>query len=376
MTASLLLLLTLLQGSVPAQEDPFVRCTKCKNVGIRPCGEHAERDCDLEGNAVWCSMVGSCATCGGTGWLECPHCENPAVEARLANRRAAIPDVAAEYAYFEKDLGRPLALAATAHFVLLWDVERAKVDRKVLGRHELLHLYVDRLEHLYADYVSLLGVADREFRHRSRILVWSNQQDHHDGALRYCHQAFQNGVRLLGMHPTYSVPAVPGLFPSDELLHRNIVHNATHLLLSHQEPIHWMGLTKGGWADEGLAHWFEERYFGICDNYCYQEQDTNRDFKGGRWKPAVREMVQEEESPPLAGLFQENTDTLSLPQHSAAFSLVDYLMQLDGKKLNRLLKLLRKKVETRDALPETFGLSTLELEASWKEWVLATYPTR
>ena len=30
------------------QDDgaPFVRCTKCKNIGAKPCPEHEEKDCD------------------------------------------------------------------------------------------------------------------------------------------------------------------------------------------------------------------------------------------------------------------------------------------------------------------------------------------
>ena len=107
-----------------------------------------------------------------------------------------------------------------------------------------------------------------------------------------------------------------------------------------------------------------------------QEQDTNADFKGGRWKPRVRKMVARDDSPPFAGVFQQNTDTLTLDQHAVSFSLVDYLIQLDGEKLDALMKFLRKKVATRDALKKTFGISPLALEVEWKEWVLATYPTR
>ncbi len=357
-------------------EDPFVRCTRCRNLGRRPCPEHDRADCELEGNAVLCSATWPCGTCGGTGWLECPHCENPAVETRLAARRARIPALAAEYAYFEADLGRPLTLAVTDHFALVWDVERAKVGKRVLSQHALLHLYVDRLERVRRDYVSALQVADDAFLHRSRVLVWSNQADHQAGALRYCNQAFRNGTRLLGLHPTYSVPAVPDLFADDELLHRNLVHNVVHLLLSHQAPIHWMGVTKGGWADAGLAHWFEDRYFERCDNYCYQEQDTNADFRGGKWKPAVRRMVARGEAPPLAELFRQNTDTLSLEQHAVAFSLIDHLLDRDGAKLNALLIGLREKRETRDALRAAFDTTPLELETQWKAWVLDTYPAR
>ena len=51
--------------TVSFQEDDFVRCTRCKNVGARPCGEHEKEECELEHNVLYCSAIGLCETCGG-----------------------------------------------------------------------------------------------------------------------------------------------------------------------------------------------------------------------------------------------------------------------------------------------------------------------
>lgn len=371
-------LLVALVGGFSAQEEgePLVRCTRCRNLGARPCGEHPGVDCTLEGNALYCSVVGACDACGGAGWVDCGRCENPSSDARLEGRRSEIPGLADEYAYFERDLGRELALAVSSNFVLVWDLERLQVGKKWKSSHELLHLYVDRLERMRSEYVDVLDVEEGSLRSRVRILVWSTFEDHEAAALLYCSQTAPAGVKLMGQYPTYTVPAVKRLFASDAELHRNLVHSTSHLLLSHQEPMGWMGITKGGWADAGLAHWFEDRFFGICDNYCYQEQDTNRDFRGGKWRPAVRKLVQRGEAPGFGSLFEQNTDTLTLEQHAVAFSLVDYLVALDGAKLNSLLELLREKKATRDVLKKTFGVSVLRLQEDWQRWVLETYPTR
>jgi len=362
--------------AVTFQEDDFVRCTRCKNVGARPCGEHEKGACELEGNVLYCSAIGLCETCGGTAWVDCPHCENPATEARLAAKREAAPALAAGLAYFEQDLGRPLLHAESPHFVIVWDVESMKVGKKRLAAHELMHLYVDHLELLYTDYTTTLGVEDDEFTQKSRILIWLNSIDHADASRRYCDQTAPAGVKLMGIDPTFSVPYLKNLFRNEEVFRRYVIHNTTHLLLSHQEPLRWMGENKGGWGDAGLAHWFEDRYFDVCDVYCYTEADTRQGFKGGRWKVKVRKLVSSDEAPSLAGLFQKNTDGLTLDEHAVAFSLVDYLIAFDPEKLNLVFKQLREKKPTRDVLKQVYGLNPIQLEERWSAWVLATYPSR
>ena len=138
----------------------------------------------------------------------------------------------------------------------------------------------------------------------------------------------------------------------------------------------WIGDKKYGWADAGLAHWFEDRYFDKCTNYCYQEQNTRVDFKSGKYKPAVRKMVAAGKAPPVAAVFSRTIEDLTPEEHAISFSYVDYLLTLDGKKYNKMMKMLRRKVPTRDALKECYGFNPLQLEVKWREWVLETYPTR
>jgi hypothetical protein len=180
----------------------------------------------------------------------------------------------------------------------------------------------------------------------------------------------------MGAEARYSVCGNKQNFQNDEALWRNLVHCGTHILLANQTPPQWIGNIKGGWADEGLAHWFEDRYWGICDTYCYQEQNTNVDFKSGKYRLAMRKMIVEGHVPPIADVFQQNVDTLTLPMNVACFSYVDYLLFRDGAKFKELVKLLKVKKPTREALQEVYGVSPIEFETQWKAWVLETYPTR
>jgi hypothetical protein len=370
-------------GSQQDEERAAPTCRKCKSTGVLPCGEHPKDECKLEQGVLFCSVVADCEACGGTAQVDCHKCENEAAQEELENRRESFVSTGKRLAWVDDtwNAGRnsepdKLRKVETEHFILVWEMEGMKVGRKRLNPHQAMHLYAERLEVLYADYLGALHARDYEFQKKSVVLIWYLVGDQEEASLRFCSNGARNGVKLMGSTPRYSVCANKQFFNSDEELHRNLVHNTTHLLLSHQRPSMWIGDKKYGWADEGLAHWFEDRYWQKCTNYCYQEQNTRVDFKSGRYKVAVRKMVATEKAPSVGEVFSRTTNDLTLPEHAVAFSYVDYLLETDGEKFNRMMALLRRKTPTRDALKECYGMNPLQFEAKWKAWVLDTYPTR
>ena len=363
----------------PAEDAPsWPKCLNCKTTGQEPCPDkvHKKVDCELEANARYCSMVFDCETCAGVGFIDCTECERPDVEGELATKAEGLPAIRKKVLEYDEEMGFELHTIVSDNFELVWEIESMKVGRKKLDQHELMHLWVDRLEELREDYVTTLKVKEGSFRQRIRVFVWWLPKDQKDGSLRFCQQGNEEGVKLLGLNPTYSLCGNKKNHKNDESLHRNIVHNVAHLLLSHQDPMDWIGNKKGGWADAGLAHWFEDRYWEKCDTYCYQEQNTNVDFKGGKWKPAVRKMVREDDYPKIGTVFSKNTDGLTLEEHAIAFSYVDFLIHEDAKMFNLLCRRLRSKTPTRDALAEAFGYTPIQMEEAWAAWVEDTYPLR
>ncbi len=364
--------------SEAAQDAKPDDCKKCENMGRVSCPEHTRAECDLEleFGLLYCSVLVDCPACGGTGLVVCPDCKSESATTSLADRRAQLAARKLALKPFDDTMGRPLRKAESPHFVLVWEVDRLKVNKKHLLAHELLHVYLKRLERLFGDYCATLGVSDQEFESKFDVFVWQFPDDQLEGSQKFCGQGGQGPIKLMGRKPRFSVLGTKAYFQDDEHLHRNVVHSVTHLILSAQQPSEWIGNLKGGWADEGLAHWFEEKYWGICDNYCYQEQDANVDFKGGKFKLALRKMVSSDDTPPISEVLQHNTDTLTLPMHAASFGYVDYLIYRDSAKFNQLLKKLREHVISREALQQVYALSPLEMETQWKAWILSTYPTR
>ena len=376
---------TLAPGAAAHQDEEAKSppCRSCKSTGLAPCSEHPKAECVLERGALYCSEVAGCEACGGAGEVDCTKCNNEGAERALEARRKQAARGVERLRWVDDtwNKGRErepetLRKAESEHFVLVWEMEGMKVDRKRLNEHQMMHLTLDRLEQVFDDYLAAFQAGAHEFTKKSVVLVWYLDSDQVQSSLRFCSTSAKNGVKLLGATPRYSVCANKQFFRDDEELHRNLAHSVGHLLLSHQRPSQWIGDKKYGWADEGVAHWFEDRYFGICTNYCYQEANTNVDFKSGKYKLAVRKMVATDDCPPVALVFSRTTQDLTLPEHAVSFSYVDYLITLDGKKFNQMMKRLRQKVPTRDALKECFEMNPLQFEEKWREWVLATYPTR
>ena len=351
-------------------------CKKCHGAGRLPCPEHPKNECEFEDKVLFCSIVADCPVCGGAGFVWCETCKKEEAKQALDARRATIQARRPILKPIDDRMGRPLRKVETAHMVMMWDIDKFKIEKRWVDAHEALHVYAERMEKLYADYCARLSVEDKAFEKKCWIFVWWRDEDHRDGAVKFCEQSAPGGVKLMGPEARYSVCGNKQHFITDEQLYRNIVHCVTHLLLAHMKPQQWIGNIKGGWADEGLAHWFEDRYWGVCDVYCYQEQNSNIDFKAGKFRLAVRRMVTEGTSPPIAEVFQQNIDTLTLPMNAACFSYVDFLMYRDGPKFKELITKLKTKVPSRDALQQVYGMSPMDLEAQWKAWVLATYPTR
>lgn len=362
--------------AMAAQAPQKVECKKCASTGRQPCPEHDKAECALEDDVLYCSVIAGCAVCGGVGFVPCGECDNAPARAALEEKKAEIVARQVKLSYIDTTMGRPIRKAESKHFVLVWEMDRLKVEKKWLEAHALTHLYLKRLETLYTDYCARMQITDKEFVEKLRVFVWQFPQDHADGSLRFCRQSSKGGVKLMGNTPSYSVCGHKQNFQDEEKLHRNIVHCVTHLLLSAQNPVAWIGNIKAGWVDEGLAHFFEDRYWEICDTYCFQEANTNVDFKGGRFRLAVRKMVDEEKTPSVAEVFEQNSDTLTLPQHAVSFSYVEWLLNKDAAKFNELVKKLKAKVPTRDALKQIYGMSVLDFDAQWKSWVRQTYPTK
>jgi len=374
-----ILLCLLLAWCLPgvASQLPATTCTRCHATGKLPCPEHKAAEAALEEGVLYCSVIAGCEECGGTGFVPCSACVNVEARKALEERRARVGKCGADLKSIDDTMGRPLRKAESAHFVVVWEMEGIQVDQRRVEPHEALHLYCTRLEALFADYCATMGIGEGEFREKTWVFVWFLPKDHYDGSQKFCETTpTKGGVKLMGIHSRYSVCGNRKEFRTDAQLHRNIVHSVSHLLLSAQKPTAWIGSMKGGWLDEGLAHWLEDRVSGICDNYCMQEDLPNPDFERGRYRLGIRKLVAKGDVPAITEVTTHNVDTLSVVMNAVAFSYVDYLVPLGAEKLDALAKKLKNKIPAGEAMRDVYGMNLLEMEERWKAWVLETYPVK
>ncbi len=379
LTSSALLLLSALLFGAQDPEVKHKKCRYCNTTGMVACEDkvHGRVDLSMEGNMVLCTHVGECDTCNSLGRIVCDKCLRPDAAKRLARMHEKRAAALVRHQELEAEMKRKLPGGESEHFRLLWDIESMKIGRKRLDQHELLHLFADRMEQVHARYLEVLQVKEREIPDRSAMAVWWLPKDHDDAARRFCGGNASMGVKRMGPKPFFSTCGTRSHFPSDEDLHRYLVHNAAHLLLSNHTPSKWMGQYKGGgWFDEGLASWFEIDLVERAQTWCFQEQGTGGPWGKGKWRIAVRKLVQQDRQPSVATVLGRDVNTLQQAEQAIAFSLIDYLIQIDGSKLPAMATRLKNKSPAREALIDIYGLSPLTLESNWKEWVLETYPTR
>lgn len=329
----------------------------------------------MEEGSIFCSIAARCPQCKGLFKVDCPDCRGNEGESNLETAVAEQARWMEKQAAFEKNMGGPTrARLITKNFDLTFELEGMTVGRQQLDQHQLLHLYSKRLDELRALFDETLVLRDMDHKcPRYLVMIWKSPVDNREAAARYADNGGSGaGVKLLGHKGVYTMVRDKNNQPQDDDLHRSVVHNVSHLFLADLFDGVWIGNRKGGWLDEGLAHWFEDKLFGQCTNFCYQEQNTLMSFKGGKWRMPVRSMVETGRMPPFSETGSKMSDQLTAPEHALSFAYVDFLINRDAKQLQKVVHLYQKKKDTREAM-EPYGMSMIDFEAQWKKWVLEKY---
>lgn len=370
----------LFAASLAAQAAPATTCRSCGNHGVVDCGKHKKAALEQERAVASCSHSESCKSCSGALRVDCKQCTNEIAEGEL---QARVETVRAWREGLRKSVDahskvEPMLHLETSHVDLSFGVAKLTVGKSKLDTHEGMHLYGDRIESLRKLYMETLTVDEKEFSARLRVYMCRDSRQANDLGPRVTGLGgnFAVGTKLMGVDAVYCMWQEPRGLPDDEALHRNIVHNLVHLLTSNMEPAGYFGNPANGWVDEGLAHWFEDKIGGKCTNYCFEEVLTQQGqtWKGGKWRPAVRAMLDAKELQSLAAIAPKNTDQLTFPEHAQSFAMVDFLIaKHGGEKLKQFLKQLKSKVEMRDAMQAVYGFAPLAFDTEFQAWVAANY---
>jgi hypothetical protein len=370
-----------LAGAAAAQQPAVVACRACADTGKVVCGKHGRMLAQEQApGTLHCSVATECKACAGALATDCAKCSNAAVEADLAQRQQLAREWLAKRREEIDAVTRrePYLHLATPHYELAFLLKPATIGKEKVDAHARMHLYGERLEALRTVFAQTLELTDADLPDRMTVAMSEEFKDHALLGPRLTGIGASNSVGLKWMGPqyVYSMWNDKRGLPDDEAVHRNIVHHVSHLLLSQMKPALFLGNKRHGWIDEGVAHWFEDKVVGKCTNFCFEEilMQSPATFKGGKWRQAVRQFVDEGKPVAFAALSDRNTDQLTYVEHTFAFAYVDFLLtDRGGAKFRDFLRLVKNDQATRDALQQVYGLSPLSIDAVFLPWVKEHY---
>lgn len=345
-------------------------CTRCKDTGLVACPELARHACTGTA-AVRCSIAAACEACAGTRTVECAKCArepDPERAAEVEANRAWL----GELVPLDAVLGRKLAHARSAHFLLTFDIPKLDVEGGG-SLHGALHLYLERLEQLWTRFAADVGATDADFSGATHVSLWSRRADQEKASVAFTRQSSSTESKLMGAAPAVSIFYDKEWLHEEFELHQAMVHQVTHCLLSNVWDGIWPGNIRAGWIDEGLAHAYEMALFGGVRHYCYVETDTILELGRGSWEPSVRSAVERDESPGFLGVAGKNTTELTPDDQLFAWSYVDFVLRAHPARFGPLARALKARKPVQQALAESLGLSPFQFEEHWRVFVKENY---
>jgi hypothetical protein len=288
---------------------------------------------------------------------------------------------------------------------------------RVLDRWLRAHLVAQRLEGIYAEFQQLAGVTDADFpADQSKVVRMPGAR-------------FMGYGPYVGMRQKYLVLLIERLGPyqrylkdfigrstkfpqkwhfttegslmfaaatecddsvlkDDTALHCALAFNVGQNLL---DGFRQYGYDLPIWIREGFAHWMLRRVNPRFNQFDQDEGGTAEMKKVWRWEPYCRNLVASggKFAPfPEVASWRE-WDKLTFNDHVAIWSRMDWLMSQGKEKWSQFLFKVKGRVDenwspdqndlvgaVREALQEVYGVSVLDFDRRWGEWVKATYPTQ
>jgi hypothetical protein len=294
---------------------------------------------------------------------------------------------------------------------------KVKAEAKDLDQWLRAHLIAMRLEDLYAEVQSVLGVKDADFppapgdsrseaasfrglgpflgmREKFTVLLLQRGSSHARYTNAHCKREIADPIRhhdiaFGSMYWGGTLETANGLFGSDLALHTHMVFNVAHNLYtcyrsySHDPP---------AWLPTGLAHWHSRRISPRFPTYDRKhDEDREQRTSFWEWGKRVPGMMKNDTFEPLeVFLNRHNAGEFGIEQHIQSWALADYLIQSRKDAFAKFVRACKDPLhaghkwpepsevsrQQRDAMKTMMATTPAELDAAWRLAVLGGKPRK
>ncbi len=389
-----------LRAPVPPPEDPC-RCPACEALPgtcssrLPPdwdptCFANGKMECFLRRHAASFDLVcsemleGSCA-CRNPHPERCPRCGPEG--APISAERLAL--VRKQVEVERRLLGprRKFVLVTSPHFYLVTDVKTLKVrtqerNWRVMDTHEIAHLFIQRAEYAYDDFVAAFG-KDVVLPRPSAIYLLDDEQTKQEVAKAYiglpepelCYGG--NYDSIAGGYPYNCCAFSRGKYKQDLDLHHQLRHLVGHLLISCWKVVGGSNDILPRWVYAGAGHWLSRLppllsgTAAFCAGEGVQVSDS-----GEKWPERLRLLAGDPRKAAVEMMFAANTlDAVTLDLHMRAWSVFDLFLREDRARFVAFLARLRGGEDHRTALMAAMGIGAEEFDRRWRDRILSRRPS-
>jgi hypothetical protein len=313
--------------------------------------------------------------------VECPACDAlpraPDEKTRAALRR----QLDLEFADRSPDDRARCAVAWSKHFYVATDVNRLKVRcqhgaPRVVDAHEIAHLFLQRAEQAFDDFVAVWGNEIRLDRpmaiyiatKRAKKDAW--RAAYFGGAGAQMVFAGADG-KIAGGFCWNGFAMSLDDYDDDRDLHAYARHMIGHILFSCWHGVGGFQQECPRWAFVGAADWLckSHPFFRDWTTFC-QEEGHPPSGPGDRWEERARAIAAKKRAPAETLFGTSSMSRLSYDDHVRSWSYMDTMLREDRARWLALLRLLRERKDHATAFRTALGLTPDEFDARWADRLL------
>jgi len=275
-----------------------------------------------------------------------------------------------------------MIIVTSPHFYLVTDIPSLKIltqerSPRTMRMHEIAHVFIQRAEIAYQDFVRYFG-DDLCLERPSAIYLLASERTKRDLAERYF------GLPEPELYYGWNTSSIGGGYPwngcaislkkyrDDHNLHHQMRHLIGHVLLSCLKKATGENRYLPRWAFSGVGHWLSRLPAKYRDdaNFCAGEGKEVR-HSGKKWNEMLMAWAIGRKLHPVQSVFDVNAlGGLDLQMHVRSWSWFDVFLEEDRESFVSFIRELRDGTDHRVALKKSFGISPEAWDRRWRERLL------